>query len=320
MSRTRRPERPRANRPVPRGNAEAVRQAKRRRRRRQQQRRKAVLFLTFAFVCIVVLAVIGITSIVGALKKDKGENKGSDNQMVVLNQTIAPTYYDLSTQPATDNNMQDTSLNATSAVNGNSFKTSNGFNGQVIDGVTYIDGVLIVNKTYSLPKSFIPQDPDVPVTSQWSTTSLDKTLMENWRKMQSDATKKGLNIYIASGYRSYNTQVGLYDKYVQSDGKEMADTYSSRAGHSEHQSGLCFDLNSIEDSFANTNEGKWVNDNCYKYGFCIRFPKDKDAFTGYQYESWHLRYVGVDLATKLYNNGNWISLEEYFGVTSKYSE
>ena len=69
-----------------------------------------------------------------------------------------------------------------------------------------------------------------------------------------------------------------------------------------------------------TREGKWVNNNCYKYGFCIRFPKGKDAYTGYQYESWHLRYVGKDLAEKLYNNGNWISLEEYFGITSEYPD
>ena len=99
-----------------------------------------------------------------------------------------------------------------------------------------------------------------------------------------------------------------------------ADTYSSRPGNSEHQTGLCFDLNSIEDSFQYTSEGKWVNDNCYKYGFCIRFPKGKDAYTGYQYESWHLRYVGTELAEKLYNNGDWISLEEYFGITSEYPD
>ena len=136
--------------------------------------------------------------------------------------------------------------------------------------------------------------------------------------MLKDATAKGLNIYIASGYRSYNYQVNVYNRYVKSDGAAVADTYSSRPGNSEHQTGLCFDLNTIEDSFQYTNEGKWINNNCYKYGFCIRFPKGKDSATGYQYESWHLRYVGVDLATKLYNNGDWLSLEEYFGITSQY--
>ena len=157
-----------------------------------------------------------------------------------------------------------------------------------------------------------------PVNADRSSTCLDKTLMNAWKIMLKDATAKGLNIYIASGYRSYNYQVNVYNRYVKSDGAAVADTYSSRPGNSEHQTGLCFDLNTIEDSFQYTNEGKWVNDNCYKYGFCIRFPKGKDSATGYQYESWHLRYVGVDLATKLYNNGDWLSLEEYFGITSEY--
>ena len=198
--------------------------------------------------------------------------------------------------------------------------SSKGFSIQTINGITYVDGVLIANKTYSLPSDFIPQDPEVPVTSQRSTTSLDRTLMSAWRTMQADASSQGLNIYIASAYRSYSYQVNLYNSYVARDGKAAADTYSSRPGNSEHQTGLCFDLNSIDDSFGDTAEGRWVNDNCYKYGFCIRFPKGKDAYTGYQYESWHLRYVGKDLAAKLYNNGAWISLEEYFGITSEYPD
>ena len=196
--------------------------------------------------------------------------------------------------------------------------TSKGFKIQEINGATYIDGVLIANKTYALPQDFIPTNPDQPVNADRSSTCLDKTLMSAWNTMLKDATAKGLNIYIASGYRSYNYQVNVYNRYVKSDGAAVADTYSSRPGNSEHQTGLCFDLNTIEDSFQYTNEGKWVNDNCYKYGFCIRFPKGKDSATGYQYESWHLRYVGVDLATKLYNNGDWLSLEEYFGITSQY--
>ena len=102
------------------------------------------------------------------------------------------------------------------------------------------------------------------------------------------------------------------------NGEEAADTYSSRPGHSEHQTGFCFDLNSIDDTFTNTNEGKWVNQNAYLYGFVIRFPKGKEEYTGYIYESWHLRYVGKDIAKKLYNNGDWISIEEYYGITSRY--
>ena len=95
--------------------------------------------------------------------------------------------------------------------------SSKGFSIQTINGITYVDGVLIANKTYSLPSDFIPQDPEVPVTSQRSTTSLDRTLMSAWRTMQADASSQGLNIYIASAYRSYSYQVNLYNSYVARD-------------------------------------------------------------------------------------------------------
>lgn len=200
------------------------------------------------------------------------------------------------------------------------FTTSKGFKGYVKDGVTYIDGYVIVNKTYALPSDYIPQNPEVPVTSEWSTKSLDKELMQAYRQLEAAASQMNLNIYISSGYRSYNTQKNLYNNYVAKDGKVKADTYSARAGHSEHQTGICFDLNTIDDSFQFTDEGIWVNDNAYKYGFIIRYPKGKEHITGYQYESWHLRYVGKEMAEKLYNNGDWITMEEYFGIDSKYAE
>ena len=111
-----------------------------------------------------------------------------------------------------------------------------------------------------------------------------------------------------------------FESYVENDGKDAADNYSARPGHSEHQTGLAFDLNSITDDFQYTNEGIWVNENCYRYGFILRYPKNKEEITGYKYESWHLRYVGIDLATKLYNNSDWITLEEYFNLTSEYKK
>lgn len=196
-------------------------------------------------------------------------------------------------------------LNIVEDPNNRSFVTSKGFVAKVVDGVTYIDGVLIVNKTYSLPEEY--------------GSGLTTNTTNAFNSMQKDASKEGLNLYISSGYRSYYTQKTLYNNYVARDGVANADTYSARAGHSEHQTGLAFDLNTIDESFANTKEGKWVSDNCYKYGLILRYPKGKDNITGYMYESWHLRYVGVELATKLYNNGNWITLEEYYGIDSKYS-
>ena len=185
-----------------------------------------------------------------------------------------------------------------------SFTTSKGFKGVTKNGVTYIDGYLIVNKTYTLPSSY--------------GNGLTNVTIEAFNKMQAAAKVDGLNIYISSGFRSYSYQKTLYNNYVNRDGVTVADTYSARAGHSEHQSGLAFDVNTINDSFANTEEGKWLNDNCYKYGFILRYPNGKSDETGYQYEPWHFRYVGVELAEKLYNNGNWITVEDYFGITSRY--
>ena len=184
------------------------------------------------------------------------------------------------------------------------FVTDNGFVGATINGVTYIDGVLIANKTYALPSTY--------------GSALTKETMDAFNLMKQDASLLDLNLYVASGYRSYSVQKILYDNYVKRDGVAAADTYSARAGHSEHQTGLAFDLNSVNSSFGQTLEGKWVASNCHKYGFIIRYPENKSDITGYMYEPWHLRYVGLELAEKLYNGGNWITLEEYYGVDSKY--
>ena len=200
--------------------------------------------------------------------------------------------------------------------------SSKGYTIYTIDGVTYVDGYMIVNKTYTVDASFVPKDTYKPSEGKTNTCNdcINNTVYKAWKVMQADAASLGLNIRITSGYRPYQTQNTLYNRYVARDGKEKADTYSARPGSSEHQTGLCFDLNSISDAFANTNEGRWVNDNAYKYGFIIRYPKGKNNETGYKYESWHLRYVGTDLSYKLYNNGDWITMESYFGLTSRYSE
>jgi len=198
--------------------------------------------------------------------------------------------------------------------------TSKGFTIEEINGVTYIDGYMMVNKTYGLPEDFLPENTKESCEGKTNTCNkcINNTAYEAFLDMQADAAALGLNIYISSGYRPYIFQKIIYNRYKERDGKTSADTYSARAGYSEHQSSLAFDLNSINDSFASTNEGVWVNSNAYLYGFVIRFPKGKQDITGYKYESWHLRYVGEELAKKLYNDGDWLSLEEYFGVESKY--
>lgn len=184
------------------------------------------------------------------------------------------------------------------------FKTSKGFNAELRDGILYVDGYLIANKSYSLPEDY--------------GDGLTNETLEAFYKMRDDAKKENLNIYISSGFRSYETQKDTYNRYVNRDGQIEADTYSARAGHSEHQSGLAFDVNDFSDSFQYTDEAKWLSKNAYKYGFILRYPKGKDDETGYIYESWHFRYVGTLLASKLYNNEDWITIEDYFGITSEY--
>ena len=136
--------------------------------------------------------------------------------------------------------------------------------------------------------------------------------------MKKAAAADGINLYISSGYRSYGTQKSLYGSYKSMYGRSTADVFSARPGHSEHQSGLALDLNIVKDWFAGTKEAKWLSRNCWKYGFVIRYPEGKSYNTGYKYEPWHVRYVGKTLAEKLYNGGKWLSMEEYYGITSRY--
>lgn len=170
------------------------------------------------------------------------------------------------------------------------------------NGITYVNGVLIANKTYELPENYNP--------------GLDSQTSSAFETMKAAASADGISLWIVSGFRSYDTQEELYNNYVEKDGKEEADRYSARPGHSEHQTGLALDLNSLETSFEDTPEGQWLASNCYKYGFIIRYQKNKESVTGYMYEPWHVRYLGVDLATKVYNSGK--CLEEYLGIDSEY--
>ena len=178
-----------------------------------------------------------------------------------------------------------------------------------IPGIKYIDNVLIANKSYSLPADFYPE--------------LDQTCLNQFYKLQNDAAAVGLNIYLSSGFRSYETQDYIYNDYVARDGQEKADTYSARPGHSEHQSGLAIDVNQIDDTFIGTPEAIWLEAHCYEYGFILRYPQSKQDITGYKYESWHIRYVGTDMSYKIHNKAvemgdPYLTLEEYFGIDSYY--
>ena len=181
---------------------------------------------------------------------------------------------------------------------------------QQIDGITYVNGILIANKTYALPSTYNPG-------------GLTDDTYSAFQQLSTDASYAGLDIYLSSGFRSYETQDQIYNNYVWSYGQETADTFSARPGHSEHQTGLAIDVNTIDDSFAGTSEAVWLEQHCYEYGFIIRYPKGKDSITGYKYEPWHIRYVGKEVAQAVHDAGiacgdSTLTLEEYLGITSFY--
>ena len=184
------------------------------------------------------------------------------------------------------------------------FLTTTGHQAEIKEGLLYVDNILVVNKTFGLPESY--------------GSDVTPETMDAYYKMINDAWQQGIFMEIVMGYRSYREQAQLFE-YWSEVAKEGENTMSAvKAGHSEHQSGLALDINSTQMSFVGTAAEEWLKANCQKYGFILRYPEDKVAVTGCAWEPWHIRYVGKDLAEKLYNDGKWITLEEYFGIPSEY--
>lgn len=175
---------------------------------------------------------------------------------------------------------------------------------------------ILVNKYYYLDKNYIPNDlEELNLEYSREGMKLVNIAKKAFEKLHKEAKKDNMNIIVMSSYRSYEYQETLYNNYVKKDGKENADTYSARPGFSEHQTGLAVDVYNQKTSyteFENTKEFTWMQNNAYKYGFILRFPKDKENETGYQYESWHYRYVGIDIAKYIHDKN--ITLEEYIAT------
>ncbi|MBQ3086761.1 MAG: D-alanyl-D-alanine carboxypeptidase family protein [Clostridia bacterium] len=171
------------------------------------------------------------------------------------------------------------------------------------NGVTYIDSIIIANKTYALPDDY-------------DTNGLVNECRDAFAALQTAAKKDGVNIYLNSGFRPYSEQKELYDEYVRDYGTDYADAYAARPGHSEHQTGLAIDVTNDTGYFTGSPEAQWLHANCVQYGFILRYPEGKSDKTGYSPEAWHIRFVGTEKAAKL--NGSGLCLEEYYGITSFY--
>lgn len=173
---------------------------------------------------------------------------------------------------------------------------------------------ILVNKYYFLDSDYVPDNLEI-IDEEFARSGMKLVNYARtaYEEMAKAAKSDKMTLIIMSSYRSYKYQVNLYQKYVDDEGVNAADTYSARPGFSEHQTGLAFDVyNGVLDytNFDKTDEFKWMQDNAYKYGFILRFPDDKKNETGYMYESWHYRYVGKKIAKYIHENK--ISLEEYY--------
>lgn len=165
-----------------------------------------------------------------------------------------------------------------------------------------VNGILLANKQHPLPSDYAP--------------GVDPEAKEAFEAIRKEALNSGMDLVAFSTFRDFNRQKELYEGYVVKDGQEKADRYSARPGFSEHQTGLAFDIGETgkeehwaAPSFGDTEAGRWLAENAYRYGFILRYPEGKEQLTGYMHESWHFRYVGKQAAKEIYEAD--ITLEEY---------
>ena len=175
--------------------------------------------------------------------------------------------------------------------------------------------LILVNKFYKLSSEYEPEDlKSINLSYAYDNNRVREVVNDAFVDMASTAREEGIKLIANSSYRTYTRQEEMYKELYYSKGLTYADNYAARAGHSEHQTGLAIDVFSLDstttEDFDQSEAFKWLSNNAHKYGFILRYPKDKENITGYAYESWHYRYVGVDVATEIYNLG--ITFDEYY--------
>ena len=178
------------------------------------------------------------------------------------------------------------------------------------------DGFLIiVNKFYHLDKSYERTDiQNINLAYAYANNSAAEIVIKKFKQMRDDIEEEmNVHLMVNSSYRSYEDQEEIYNEFKKVSLK-YADSYAARPGYSEHQTGLAIDITSLEHPTANefkeSEEYKWLKENCHKYGFVLRYPEGKEHITGYSTESWHFRYVGEEAATQIYKEN--ITFDEYY--------
>ena len=178
--------------------------------------------------------------------------------------------------------------------------------------------LVLVNKFNGIDKSYQPKDLVSVPGYYGNNVSMRKAAKEALEKLQATVKEEiGTSLLPTTAYRGYSFQATLYNNYVSKDGVKKADTYSARPGFSEHQTGLAIDLKNpkLTDVRLNEKDYDWLKNNAHRFGFIIRFPKDKELLTGYGEENWHIRYVGEEVAKIIYENN--LCLEEYIDLYIK---
>lgn len=189
------------------------------------------------------------------------------------------------------------------------------------DVLTYDDGdlLVLVNKYHGVTRDYEPKDMvEVDLSmAAWDGIQIKKEAYDAFVEMFNDAAAQGYSFCICSGYRSYEYQQELFENALATQSEEEAHMFSAYPGRSEHHTGLAIDITSesmgwsLSQDFADYPEGKWLDEHCQNYGFILRYQKGKEDITGYQYEPWHFRYVGKEVAKEIMSKG--ITFEEYLG-------
>lgn len=182
--------------------------------------------------------------------------------------------------------------------------------------------LMLVNKYYHLNKDYIPENlVTISTTYAWGiygSQKVTKDTYDAFLKMWNASHDNGFYLMVSSSYRDYNQQESVYNTYKTKQGEKYADKIAARPGYSEHQTGYSLDIfekGYTQKTFQDSDSYKWLQDNAYKYGFIERYPLDKVSITGYEFESWHYRYVGIEAATYIYNNH--ITFDEYYAYFVK---
>ena len=177
---------------------------------------------------------------------------------------------------------------------------------------------VLVNKYNALPADFVPKLAPVPAHYASNSQNMHPEAVDGLVKFFDAAKQNGIHLKAVSAYRSYNRQTQIYNNFLSKDSKASVDSYSARPGYSEHQTGLAVDISEVFGTHSNIGSSPrypWIRENAHLYGFIIRYTSSGVFITGYQSEPWHLRYLGVDLATKIYQSG--LTYEEYCALADK---